>query len=224
MFNVVLILVIVYLVYTIIPTFYYKVKMYLKRKKRGKKIYLTFDDGPSIYTPILLDLLKKYNVKATFFTVAKFSKNNKDIVKRIIDEGHLIGMHSYKHTSAHLEGIISTYKDFKNSLKVMNDFTNPIYYRPPWGAVNLSSMYLIKKYKLKLVLWNVMVGDWKKNSTNDKIKEKLLNRITGNDIICLHDGRGKDNAPLRTIKALEEVIPILLKEKYIFETVDKYEK
>lgn len=217
-------LIIIYIIYAIIPTYYYKIKN-IKKIKQEKIIYLTFDDGPSKFTPLLLDTLKKYNIKVSFFCVTKSALKNKDIIERINKENHLIGMHSEKHQSAYLMGPLKTNKDFKNSLENMSFLKKKmIYYRPPWGVVNIFSLINIKKYDLKLILWDVMASDWKKSITPEKITDKLLKRITDGAIICLHDGRGKNNAPLKTIVALDRIIPILLKEGYKFETVDKYEK
>jgi len=223
MLIVLVILIVLFLIYNVIPTFYYKLKM-SNRKKQGKVIYLTFDDGPSEYTTKLLDLLKRYDVRASFFCVASFCDKHKDVIKRMINEGHLVGMHSFSHKSAYLMGLFGIKNDFKNSLNLMSSFCDIKYYRPPWGHINLFTLYYVKKYNLKLILWNVMAEDWKGDTTSKEIEEKLLNRIAGNDIICLHDGRGKNSAPLKTIDALEVVIPRLLKDGYRFEMIDRYEK
>ena len=96
MLIVLVILIVLFLIYNVIPTFYYKLKM-SNRKKQGKVIYLTFDDGPSEYTTKLLDLLKRYDVRASFFCVASFSDKHKNVIKRMINEGHLVGMHCFSH-------------------------------------------------------------------------------------------------------------------------------
>ena len=221
--NIIIFLIIFVLIYFLIPTCLSKLIYKIKRTKQGKTIFLTFDDGPSIYTNKLLDILKKYNVQASFFCVGNFAKQNKDIIKREVEENHLIGLHSLNHTNACLMGIKKTNNDFDQSINIMNDLNVKIkYFRPPWGQFNLLSMFNIKKYNLKLVLWNVMAEDWEGDTTTDIIEEKLLKRIHGNDIICLHDGRGKNNAPKRTIDALDKVIPKLLEKGYFFKTIDKY--
>lgn len=224
MIEISIIVVIIYLFYSLILTMYYK---YFKRdviKDLGdtNSIALTFDDGiDSVYTNRLLDLLSRYNIKATFFVVANSVIENSDILKRMVSEGHTIGLHSLDHKSALLKGYIYTKRDFETSLKIMkeNDL-NIKYYRPPWGHVNLFTLRYVYKYNLRLILWNVMVGDWKKFSTAEDIERRLLKEIDRGDIICLHDGRGRDEAPKRTIEALERVIPMLIDRGYKFTKIE----
>ena len=73
------------------------------------------------------------------------------------------------------------------------------------------------------MLWDVMAQDWSAGETAESIQRKLLRRTTGGRIICLHDGRGKDEAPARTIAALRKTIPLWLERGYRFDTVDHYE-
>ncbi|MGN9164209.1 polysaccharide deacetylase family protein [Tissierellaceae bacterium HCP3S3_D8] len=224
MIEISIIVVIIYLFYSLILTMYYK---YFKRdviKDLGdtNSIALTFDDGiDSVYTNRLLDLLSRYNIKATFFVVANSVIENSDILKRMVSEGHTIGLHSLDHKSALLKGYIYTKRDFETSLKIMkeNDL-NIKYYRPPWGHVNLFTLRYVYKYNLRLILWNVMVGDWKKFFTAEDIERRLLKEIDRGDIICLHDGRGRDEAPKRTIEALERVIPMLIDRGYKFTKIE----
>ena len=77
----------------------------------------------------------------------------------------------------------------------------------------------MKKYNLSLVLWDVIIGDWKSDISSDEISKRLLNETKNKSIICLHDGRGKNEAPLRTIEALEKTLPIWLEEGYEFITI-----
>lgn len=218
-------LMLLFLSYSIIPTYFYKIKSYIHKRKDEKKIYLTFDDGPSEYTNDLLNLLDFYHVKATFFVVSKFAYDNPNIISRIKDEGHLIGLHSYEHKNALVQLPTETIIDFKSSMNSISKFNIGInYYRPPWGHINLYTLIEIRKYKLKLFLWNVMVGDWKGNISSNTIAKNILKRVKNGSIICLHDGRGKNFAPKRTIEALKIAIPILLEKGYLFQTADLYEK
>lgn len=219
-------LILFYLCYCIIPTLYFKLKEKKSIRNNTNNIYLTFDDGPDeVYTDKLLDLLNEYNVKATFFVVANKAKKQRNILERMVNEGHDIGLHSLEHKSAFLKCFISTKNDFHNSMKIMNDLNIDVtYYRPPWGHLNLFTLFFTKRHNLKLILWSVMVGDWSKHTTSDDIKSRLINRVKKGDIICLHDSRGSDGAPKKTITALEEVIPYLLNKNYKFKLLgDRYE-
>lgn len=214
-----------FIIYSLVPTYFYKIIDYKYKKNSSKNIFLTFDDGPSKYTNSLLDLLKKYDVKATFFIVSNFALQNEQIIKRMIDEEHLIGLHSFNHKNALFQFPTSTILDFKKSFDIVSNLKIEInYFRPSWGHLNLCSLIQIKKYKYSLFFWNVMVGDWKAKITSDIIAQRLLKKIKSGSVICLHDGRGSNEAPKRTIEALEKVIPILLEKGYIFEKVDLYEK
>lgn len=224
--KLIIILTIILLCYSIMPTYLYKFqhKLIKKNKINKKVLYLTFDDGPDEkYTSHLLDLLKKYNVKATFFMVATFAKENPIIVNRVKEEGHLIGLHSLEHKNALFQSKSYTSYDFEQSVKIMKELgVNLKYYRPPWGHFNIFTNYEVKKHNLDKVLWDVMAQDWEGNATADDICDKLLRRSKNGSIICLHDGRGENDAPLRTIKALEKAIPIWKKEGYKFLTMEDY--
>ena len=84
------------------------------------------------------------------------------------------------------------------------------------GTSKFINCYKFKKYDLKLVLWNVIIGDWKADITSDEISNRLIMKSKNKSIICLHDGRGENEAPRRTIEALEKTIPIWIKEGYEF--------
>lgn len=212
-----------FLTYGFIPSYITKQKFFKKEKPKGKELYLTFDDGPSEYTDKLLNLLNKYNIKATFFCVANFAKEHKNIIEKMKKEGHLIALHSLKHKNAMLQGIKETKNDLEESLKIMKKMNIDInYYRPPWGDSNLVLKKELKNKNIKLILWNVMAEDWEAKATKDTIVNKLLTRTKNGDIICLHDGRGKEKAPLKTIEALEIAIPIFLEKGYKFKKIDEY--
>lgn len=211
------------LAYSVFPTFYFKFKgtSITNEVKSEKFLSLTFDDGPDEkYTEKLLDLLKRYNIKATFFVVAKFVEKNSSIIKRMEEEGHTIGLHSLEHQNGLIRGPLYTNKDFEESIKIFKNLKISVKsFRPPWGHLNLTTLVNLKKYNLNLVLWDVIIGDWKSDISSDEISKRLLNETKNKSIICLHDGRGKNEAPLRTIEALEKTLPIWLEEGYEFITI-----
>ncbi|MBC8590343.1 polysaccharide deacetylase family protein [Wansuia hejianensis] len=225
MFKILIIIILIYFAYCIIPTFYYKWFKTKAVKNLGdtNNIALTFDDGiDKIYTEKLLDVLNKYNIKATFFIVAKTAEENPKTIKRMIKEGHTIGLHSLEHKDALLKGYFYTKKDFKTSIEIMkNHGLNIKYYRPPWGHMNIFTLKYIKNHRLQLILWNIMVGDWKDYSSSERIENKLIKNISKGSIICLHDGRGTNDAPKRTIQALDTVIPQLIEKGFNFVTMEQ---
>lgn len=219
--------------YSYIPTIWGKLKQKDSRRKkqvncaggfdREKVLYLTFDDGPDkVYTESMLNMLSKHGVKATFFVVADFAKENPALIKRMKEEGHVIGLHSLSHNSAMIETPGQTRIAFKNALDVMKKLGVDVkYYRPPWGHVNIESLKCIREYGLKKVLWDVMAEDWRGDTSDEEIQYRLLKRSESGDIICLHDGRGKNEAPSRTLAALDKTIPLWLEEGFVFKTIDE---
>ena len=214
-----------FLIYSIIPNYYYRNKSnkVIKYINGTNEIALTFDDGPdSKYTPLLLDLLKEQEVKATFFLVADKALTSKDIYKMIISEGHSVGLHSFSHKSAWLSLPWQTKKDFEQSVKTLNNLGHRVkFFRPPWGTFNLLTQYYAESNNLKTILWSVEAKDWSSSSTVEQIRNRVVDSIKSGDIIVLHDSNGADKAPERTIRALREIIPNLKNQGYTFITIDE---
>jgi peptidoglycan/xylan/chitin deacetylase (PgdA/CDA1 family) len=183
------------------------------RKGRVRReIAFTFDDGPDPqYTPILLDMLKKHQIKATFFVLGSKAELYPDIILRMHNEGHQIGIHNYKHASNWLMAPWTVVKKhIKRSADVIETITGtrPSYYRPPWGILNLWGFFLRKNYQL--VFWSVMGYDWLSSVGKTQLKGRLLRDITDGSVILLHDSGdtfGADHdAPYYMLKSLDEVI------------------
>ena len=190
---------------------------------RQPEIMLTFDDGPDpAYTGRLLDLLDSYGIKAAFFTVGSFASANPELIRRMKDGGHTVGLHSYSHRSAYLMSAAQTRRDLSMSAAaVMRLGINPRFYRPPWGHTTPALQQAASNLGIMPVFWSVMAQDWQGGLKSDEIASRLLCRTVPGSIICLHDGRGKNCAPGRTIAALEKVLPIWLKEGYRFVTPEE---
>lgn len=219
------------LCYSLIPSegLKYLWKRRSRRKSRsgeaGKRLYLTFDDGPDReYTGQLLKLLKEYGIKASFFVVAEFARENPELIERMKEEGHLIGIHSVSHKNALFRGRKFVRRDLKQSMAVLEEMGCQVReYRPPWGHLNLWTLYYCRRMNLKLIFWDVMAHDWSARETEKSIEKKLLRRVFPEAVICLHDGRGEAEAPKRTVEALRRALPILLEQGYTFERMDGYE-
>lgn len=183
----------------------------LKQNNYSDKIAFTFDDGPSpTYTPMLLDVLKSHHIKATFFVVGSKAEKYPEIISRIHEEGHLIGMHNYVHKANWLMTPWGTYSQLSKTASIIEKITGirPYYYRPPWGLMTLLDLFLLKRYKI--VHWSVMAEDWRSKGGSEKIRSILLQKIKKGDVILLHDcgetwGANLD-APLNTINALKTVL------------------
>lgn len=227
--GLIIVVALIFLIHSIIPTYYNKLlnKDVLKNMTGKNEIALTFDDGPDKrYTEKLLDVLKENNIKAMFFVVAKNAEKEPEIIKRMLRENHIVGLHSLEHKNAWLYSYNYVKKDFIESINTMKNLGVDVnYYRPPWGHTNIFSNQFVKKYNLKMTLWDVMAEDWSKDSTVEIIVNKLIDRTKENSIICLHDAGensgGAVGAPERTIEALKIAIPKLKASGFKFVTPER---
>ena len=192
------VLIVLIALYGIIPTFVYKLRNAARRKEKSEKvIFLTFDDGPDKkFTMRLLELLNKYEIKASFFVVALFAEQNPEIIAKMKKDGHCVALHSYEHKNPLWQTPEKVKLDFQRSAMILQkQGVKPCFYRPPWIHFNLTSIQQMKKYNVKPMLCHVMAQDWRANTTADVIFKKLLKRTKGGDIVCLHDGRGLMKLP-----------------------------
>lgn len=211
--------------YAYLPSAWCKARHWMQRADRlhPNVLYLTFDDGPDPgSTPILLDLLAKYQVHATFFVVANSAQKYPELIHRMQAEGHHIGFHSNAHRSAYLMPPIKTKRDFQEGLSALHSAgVSSKLFRPPWGVVNWESLRQIRKNKLQTVLWDIMAQDWQANISAEEIARRLDARTWPGAVICLHDGRGAPGATLRTIQALHIQLPRWREAGFIFLTLEE---
>lgn len=209
-----------YFVYALIPAFYnrYLNPQILRNTGMAKQLVLTFDDGPSgKYTGALLDILAKHQIKVTFFLVAKEAEKYPQLVGRMLEEGHSLGLHSLEHKNALVKGYRYTKEDFSQSMRLMALHKWPVgFYRAPWGIMNILTMRFVRKYDLLPVCWSVMTEDWSAKATAASIEEKLLRRARDGAIICLHDNGKTEDAPAKMLEALNAAIPKLKAAGYSF--------
>lgn len=155
-----------------------------------KKIAITFDDGPNPeYTPQVLQLLAKYDAKATFFCIGKNIKQHPELVENILKEGHAIGNHSYNHSP--LFGFFGKKKvvnELKHTNKVIASFTGipNTLFRPPFGVTNPSIAKSVKQLKLQTVGWNIRSFDTVIKNP-DRIIQRIRRRVSPGAVILMHD-------------------------------------
>jgi peptidoglycan/xylan/chitin deacetylase (PgdA/CDA1 family) len=189
-----------------------------------KNVFLTFDDGPNEpYTSQILNILKKFHVKASFFVCGKNVERYPQVANNIVKEGHLIANHTYSHSRfLAYTGLLP--KEIEKTKKIIQEITNKNskFFRPPWGIVTPWLKKYLKNHDYKLVLYDIEAYDWRKTSAAMIVK-KVLEKVRLNSIILLHDGRGTyfNSNRLQTVNALPYIIKKLTEEGYKFERIDK---
>ncbi|MDF9759312.1 peptidoglycan/xylan/chitin deacetylase (PgdA/CDA1 family) [Peribacillus simplex] len=209
------IIVLLFLIYSIFPTVIIRVcRLGITNKnKRNTGIALTFDDGPNPeYTTQLLDLLKKYEIKGSFFVVGSKVKNNPDIIKRMHEEGHTIGIHHFDHISSWILSPFQLSKQLSMTEKAIMECTHEkvTFYRPPWGHFNIFTKIASKKYKV--IMWSDIFGDWKVETCRNDLLNQLRTTSTENSILLLHDCGETLGADKEAPRYMIEVLEIYLEE------------
>lgn len=186
-------------------------------------IYLTFDAGyENGYTEVILDALKKHNVPATFFLVGNYLETSPDLVKRMVNEGHVIGNHTYSHPNMAKISSIDVFRKELEDLEV--EYENITgqkmmkYYRPPQGIYSEDNLKMANDLGYKTFFWSLAYADWHndKQPSKEEAFDKLLGRIHPGAIVLLHS-TSKTNSEILdellekwkemgyTFRALEEI-------------------
>jgi len=162
-------------------------------------IYLTFDDGPiPIVTPFVLNILKQYNAKATFFCIGDNVRKHPDIFEQIKADGHAIGNHTYNH----LKGWKTDSQDYlKNTLKA-DELLHTKLFRPPYGRIKREQIKLLKNAipGIKLIMWDVLSGDFDINLQPEQCLKQVLKHTQSGSIVVFHDS-------LKAFNRLEYALP-----------------
>ncbi len=185
-----------------------------------KLIALTFDDGPHYkYTEEILDILKKYGVKATFFMIGANAEKHPHLARRVFSEGHEIGNHTYSHP--HLKGLSENdiQKEIEASSAVIEKITGsrPTLFRPPEGFCGKEVTAAAENMGYTVILWSQDTRDWAHNAP-EKISSDIINNVRCGDIILFHDFITPSTP---TPAALEKIIPHLCNDGYEFVTVSE---
>lgn len=146
-------------------------------------VYLTFDDGPiPEVTPWVLDQLKAYKAKATFFCLGKNVAANPDLFARIIEEGHAVGNHTFDHTDGWKSGNLSYYK----SVIHCADLVKSNLFRPPYGRITPRQIRALKQ-RYKIILWSILSQDIDSSKSPEQCVQNVSSRVRNGDIIVFHD-------------------------------------
>jgi peptidoglycan-N-acetylglucosamine deacetylase len=220
-------IVVFFIIYGLLPTGLMRglsLGLFNRSHVKGK-LALTFDDGPHpVYTPTLLDLLKRYDIKATFFVVGSFAEQHPKIIKRMAYEGHELAIHHYKHTSNWLLTPLAAHIECLKTADVIENLIGkrPVYYRPPWGHLNLFSWWSRRPFRL--VLWSAILGDWNRKVGKIRLEERIRKSVRDGAIIVLHDNDqtpgADEGAPEIMLQALQDALKDV-HDKYQFVTIDE---
>lgn len=196
-------------------------EMFIKNGSRDKKVVaLTFDDGPHPKeTDKVLDVLQKYNIKATFFIAGKHARWYTNPLIRASKEGHEIGNHTFTHPDISNLNSAQIESEILECEKVLVEITGkkPTLFRPPFGSYRKEELEKIaKKNNYKIVLWTTVdARDWQ-NPPASKIASTIIDNAKNGDIILLHD-----YATENTVEALDILIPQMQSKGFKFVTVSE---
>lgn len=186
------------------------------------KVALTFDDGPDPrFTPQILDLLAEYNIQATFFVTGARAEAFPELVQRIIDEGHIIGNHTYSHVNLVEANDIATLEEevqrTEDIIYDIADFRTRLF-RAPYGFLYDELVEKLDEMNYSVVGWSVDSLDWQE-AAPEVIAYNVISNIHPGAIILMHDGAGETGDRTNTIEALRLIIPNLTDQGLEFETV-----
>ncbi len=208
---------------------FYAPQTYSATSSPDNTAYLTFDDGPSGNTDIILQTLQEENVKATFFVVGTDNADNLARMRRIVQEGHTIGMHSYSHSYKKIYASVEAFlKDMYQVFNLIKDTTGvtPTCFRFPGGSINSFNKAVYKDIKAEMIRrgfvpydWNVSSGDASTTKyTPEQLTGYVLNGIGSKSriIVLMHDSSSKEN----TAQAVRQIIIGIREKGFIFAPLD----
>lgn len=187
-----------------------------------KEVYITFDNGyENGYTEVILDVLKEKQVPAAFFVTGHYLLDQEDLVKRMVNEGHIIGNHSWHHPSLVAvsdERLARELEKVKVKYEEITGRNDMIYLRPPRGVFSERTLALSQKHGYVNVFWSLAYKDWEIDNQKGKkyAYDNIMKRVHPGAVMLLHSV-SKDNA-----EALGDVIDDLKKQGYKFKSLDDY--
>jgi peptidoglycan/xylan/chitin deacetylase (PgdA/CDA1 family) len=176
---------------------------------QSKELYLTFDDGPTPHvTDWVLDTLKSYHAKATFFCIGSNVKNHPELFNKIVEEGHSIGNHTHNHikgwktkTKLYLENVLEAEKTIDVEI---NQLIKTNLFRPPYGQIKPKQGEKLMDLGYKIVMWDVLSFDWDKTISKQECLDFVISKSKNGSIIVFHDSeKASNNMKFALPKVLE---------------------
>ncbi|WDL96837.1 polysaccharide deacetylase family protein [Alicyclobacillus sp. ALC3] len=191
-------------------------------------VSLTFDDGPDPrYTPQLLDALRQAGVSATFFVIADKALRHREIVERMLSEGHNVEVHGYRHLFVPWLPPSTTLRQALTAAAAVEDqFGIQVrFYRPTWGLCNAVSWLPRVRRRLRLITWSIMVGDWRVTPAQELLT-RIVTQLHKGAIIVLHDSDetfgAQLGAPENVVQLIPELVSAVRQRGYEFRTVAEW--
>lgn len=198
------------------PPFLYRVFFpgaHWKFQTKEKAVYLTFDDGPiPEMTPWVLDLLDKYNIKATFFCVADNVRKYPEVYQQILEKGHLTGNHTFHH----LQGLRVTSKNYLKDVEDAEKLIKSKLFRPPYGHLRFPQFFALRK-RYKIIMWDVVTRDYSCLINADQVFKNVKKYTRSGSVIVFHDSL---KAADKIKEALPKSINWLIEQGYSFKLID----
>ena len=191
----------------------------------SRQLALTFDDGPNDpWTPRLLDVLARHEVRATFFLIGKYVVERPDITRQIAAAGHVVGNHTYSHPNLIFCSASEVAGQIRQCSSALQDAVgeHSSLFRPPYGGRTPHVLSLVRQSGLECVMWRVSGYDWKATSST-QIEERLSDAIEGGEVILLHDGGHRHLGVNRefTVSAVDRLITRYKSQGFEFVSVSR---
>ncbi len=186
-------------------------------QSKEKVVALTFDDGPWSHTPQILDILKKYDVKATFFIVGQHIQAHREQMQQIVQEGHAIGNHTWNHHYHNISPETAA-AELGRTADLLEEVTGveTMMFRPPGGNLTNGLVNYAAQNNYVTLMWSVDSHDYRSSMTAASMSEKVVGGIHSGAIVLLHDGGGNRT---QTVQALPQILNQLQEQGYRFVTV-----
>jgi len=188
-----------------------------------RQLALTYDDGPNDpFTLRLLEVLAKHGVRATFFLIGRFVKQRPDIVRELVQAGHVVGNHTFSHPNLIFASAPQTRRELEQCEQALDDAVgeHSRLFRPPFGGRRPGTLQVVRGIGLQPVMWNVTGYDWQ-GKPAEHVEQKVREQVRGGDVILLHDGShavfGADRS--QTVIATDRLIARYKSEGYEFVTI-----
>jgi peptidoglycan/xylan/chitin deacetylase (PgdA/CDA1 family) len=192
-----------------VPSF--AARLGVERRVDRNVVALTFDDGPDPRgTPAVIEALAKDNARATFFLVGEQVDRHPAVAREIVDAGHEVALHCYRHTLLLRRRTATVAADLDRALDSIGRATGqaPALYRPPYGVLSAGALKLVRRRGYRTMLWSTWGRDWERRATPESIARRATNGLRPGDVVLLHDSDAYSSGEswCRTVAAVPSVL------------------